>query len=120
MSSDEKRLGKAKIIHWIGRLLSVPAILFAGAHIISPDTNPEVEVYWYEWLAVGILFASVFALIFGWWKERIGGWTSLGLLVVFWIVYGIYAREFFPAWYILVAGIGLPAALFLTSDNLRR
>lgn len=119
MSPDEKRLARAKIIHWIGRVLSLPAIFFAGAHLISPDTNLEVEVLWFEWLAVGLLFASVFALVLGWWKERLGGWAALGLLVIFWIVYGIYAREFFPAWYFLLAGIGLPGVLFLVSDFLR-
>jgi len=117
---EEKRLALAKLVHWIGRVLSIPAVIFAGAHLISPDTSPDVEVFWYEWLAVGILFSSVFALIFGWWKERLGGWGALALLVVFWIVYGIYAREFFPAWYILLGGIGLPAALFLVSDYLRK
>lgn len=120
MTFGENRSSWAKLIHWIGRVFSIPAVIFAGAHLISPDTNLEVKVFWFEWLAIGILFASVFALVLGWWKERLGGWTALGLLVLFWIVYGIYAREFFPAWYLLIAWIGLPAALFLTSDYLRK
>ncbi len=119
MASDEKRSAQAKLLHWIGRVLSLPAVIFAGAHLISPETNPEANVSWVEWLAVGILFLSVLALVLGWWKERLGGWSALGLLVLFWIVYGIYAREFFPAWTILLAGIGLPGAIFLISDFLR-
>jgi hypothetical protein len=120
MDSGRKRLLSANIARWVGRALSVPAIIFAGAHIIDPDPNPEVTVYWYEWLAVGLMFASVLALLVGWWKEKIGGWAALVLMVLFVTVYGIYAKEFFPAWHIILAGIGLPAALFLVSDYLRK
>ena len=120
MVSIEKRMLWANIFRWAGRVLSVPAILFMGAEIISPHSNSDVQVFWYEWLAVGALIASVLALALGWWKERIGGWLALGLLVLVFIVYGAYAGEFFPAWYLLLAGIGLPAVLFLVSDYLRR
>ena len=119
MASDEKRSALAKLLHWVGRVSSLPAVIFAGVHLLSPEINPESNVSWIEWLAVGILAVSVLALILGWWKERIGGWSALGLLVLFWMVYGLYARESFPAWTILLAGIGLPAVLFLVSDFLR-
>jgi hypothetical protein len=120
MEAGEKRKLWANICRWAGRALSIPPILFFGAEIIFPHSNPEVEVFWYEWLAVGTLFASVLALAFGWWKEKIGGWAALGLLALMFIIYGIYAGEFFPAWYLLLAGIGLPAGLFLVSDYLRK
>ncbi|MBN2044577.1 MAG: hypothetical protein JW757_06115 [Anaerolineales bacterium] len=119
MEIDQKRLLWANICRWAGRILSIPAILFAIGNLISPDTNMVAEVFWYEWLAVGTLFASVLALVLGWWKEKIGGWAAWVLLVLAIIIYGIYRREFFPAWYLLLAGIGLPAGLFLVSDYLR-
>ena len=120
MESDDKRNLWASVCRWAGRAMSVPAILFAGGHLFFPDANMEAEVFWYEWMAVGTLFASVLALIIGWWKERIGGWAALVLLVLVLIIYWIYAGEFFPAWYLLLAGIGLPAGLFLASDYLRK
>jgi hypothetical protein len=120
MDSDGKRLLLANISRWAGRALSVPAIIFVGAHLFNPETNSDVQVFWYEWLAVGLMFASVLALLVGWWKERIGGWAALVLMVLFVTVYGIYAKEFFPAWYLVLAGIGLPAGLFLISDYLRK
>jgi hypothetical protein len=119
MASDDKRLVRAKLARWIGRVWSIPAILVTGINILFPDSSPGAKVYWYEWLALGFLFSSVLALIVGWWKEKIGGWAALGLLILFFVAYGIYAQEFFPAWYIILAGIALPAGLFLVSDFLR-
>lgn len=120
MASDERRLVKANIVRWVGRALSIPAIYFVGAHIINPGPDTGVTVHWYEWLAVGLMFASVAALVLGWWKEKIGGWAALGLLVLAIVVYGIYKNEFFPAWYVVLIGIVLPAGLFLYSDYLRK
>ena len=120
MTADQKRMRMANLFRWVGRGLSIPAILFAGGHLFDTGSETGAEVFWYEWLAVGLMFASVLALLVGWWKEKIGGWAAWVLLVLSVIVYGIYSNEFFPAWYLLLAGIGLPGAFFLISDHLRK
>lgn len=120
-SRDNSRLW-IKVVRWAARLWSIPAILFVGGHIVSPDTNGGAEVFWYEWLAVGTMFASVFALLLAWWKEKIGGWASLALVVAAVIIYTLYAGEFFSGWWILLVGVAVPAGLFLAADrmNLRQ
>ena len=118
MDSQNNSQVWTKVVRWAARVWSIPAILFAGGNLLFPDSNGGVEVFWYEWLAVGTMFASVFALLLAWWKERIGGWASLGLLVLSVIIYGIYAGEFFPAWWILLIGIAVPAGLFLAAHRM--
>ena len=106
-----------KVLRWLARVWSIPAIMFAGAHIISPDNGNGAQVNWYEWLAVGTMFLSVLALIVAWWKEKIGGWAAIILLVLSLIIYTIYAQEIFP-WQgllTLVIGVVVPAILFLVS-----
>lgn len=118
MDSQEKSQKLTKVLRWTARVWSIPAILFAGGNLLFPESNGGVEVFWYEWLALGAMFASVFALLLAWWKEKIGGWASLGLLIMSVIIYGIYAGEFFPAWWILLIGIAAPAILFLAVDRM--
>ena len=52
-----------KVVSWAARVWSIPAILFAGGNLLFPESNGGSEVFWYEWLAVGTMFASVFALL---------------------------------------------------------
>lgn len=120
METGSKAQVWMKVLRWLARVWSIPAILFIGAEIVSPHTNNGVEVFWYEWLAVGTLFISVLALLLGWWKERIGGWTALAFLVLSMIIYGIYTQELFPieGLLMLLAGIAVPAVLFLVSDRM--
>lgn len=111
-----------KVLRWLARVWSIPAILFIGAEIVSPHNNSGVDVFWYEWLAVGTMFISVLALLLGWWKEKIGGWAALSFLVLSLIIYGIYTQELFPieGLLMLFAGIAVPAVLFLVSDRMHR
>lgn len=122
MDDQNKFQSWARVTKWAARIWSIPAILFAGAHLVFPDSEPGVEVLWYEWLAVGTLFASVFALLLGWWKPKVGGWASLGLLVLALIIYSIYRGELFPleGLIVLLIGVAAPAALFLVADRLRK
>jgi hypothetical protein len=56
-------------------------------------------------------------------SDRLGGWISLGALVVFLIVFLITVERSFPTWLIFLVGIGVPAVLFLISaygDNNRQ
>jgi hypothetical protein len=55
-----------------------------------------------------------------WWQERVGGWASLGLLGMFFILYAIERREFFPVWWLQLAFVAGPAVMFLASDHFRR
>ena len=122
MEDQNKSRSWARVIKWAARIWSIPAILFAGAHLVFPDTEPGAEVFWYEWLAVGTLFASVFALLLGWWKPKVGGWASIGLLVLALIIYTFYRGEFFPieGLIVLIIGVVAPAVLFLVGDRLRQ
>ena len=121
MDSQEKSQKLTRVLRWTARVWSIPAILFAGGHLLFPESNGGGEVFWDEWLALGAMFASVFALLLAWWKEKIGGWASLGLLAIALIIYAIYRQEFFPiqGLVVLLVGIVIPAALFLTADRMR-
>jgi hypothetical protein len=119
MDSRDKSQVWTNVVRWAARVWSIPAIIFVVGHIVAPDANGGGEVFWYEWLAVGTMFASVLALVLAWWKEKIGGWASLALLVVSMIVYAVYKQELFPlpGLLILFVGIVVPAILFLVSDR---
>ena len=115
----DKKVFWANLLRWTGRVWSSPAILFVGGHLVFPDTEPGAEVFWYEWLAVVMLFLSVSALLLGWWKEKLGGWAAIILMAISMLVYTAYSGEFFPAWWLLLLGIVVPAGMFLGSAFLR-
>lgn len=108
------------VFRWVARAWSIPAILFVGAHLVPSGNETEVEVHWFTWVTVGVMFLSVFSLALAWWLERIGGWASLGLLGLFFILYAIDRGEFFPVWWLQLAFVGGPAAMFLVTDHFKR
>jgi cytochrome bd-type quinol oxidase subunit 2 len=122
MSEREKDEKMARIIKWVARVLSLPAILFALAHIVTPDTEQSVEESVLTWITLGVMFFSVAGLALGWWKERIGGWTAISAMVVFFILFWIERGEFFPFQIALLflVGIALPAGLFILSYSYKK
>ena len=122
MSDREKDEKMARIIKWIARVWSLPAILFALAHIVTPDSEQSVEESVLTWIALGVMFLSVAGLALAWWKERIGGWTAISAMVVFFILFWIERGEFFPLQIalLLLLGIAVPAGLFLFSYSYKK
>lgn len=101
-------------LRWIARIWSIGPILFVAAEIVTPHADPGVAIPGSDWLAVGLLGASVFALALAWWQEWLGGWLSVALFVLFLAAYWIFRGEFFPWQGLLWLGNVLgPAILFV-------
>jgi len=117
MSSEDTRVKKFLILRWIARLWSLPAVFIAVNELLFPDGFSVIEKTWLA-VAVGVLMAlSSIGLLVAWWNERVGGWLSISLLVVFFIAYWFDAAELFPGWSIMLILIALPAVLFLVFDH---
>jgi hypothetical protein len=84
--------------------------------ILGRDENVIEPVPWTDWLALILIFIAVLGLAIAWRWERLGGWISVGFLVVFMVVFLITVERSFPTWLIFLVGIGVPAGLFLISD----
>ncbi len=108
---------QAKLLRWIARVWSLPAILFIIGELVFPHSESDVQENWLTWVCVGTLFSSTFSLALAWFKARLGGWLSLGLFALFLVLYAIDAKEFFPAFWLVLAAIAAPAVLFLLSDG---
>lgn len=118
MAVMENQDRKFLVLRWVARIWSIPAIFFAVNEILFPSSENVVEEGWFTWATVMLMFLSVVGLLVAWWKERIGGWASLGILVLFFVFYWVDASEFFPGWIWLVGFVALPAVLFLIYDYL--
>ena len=105
------------IVRWIARIWSLFPILFALAEIISPGhgIQEDVVVPWTDWLALSILGVSVLGLAIAWRWENIGGWLSLGALVIAMVVFLLTVEHFYPTILIFTFGIGTPAVLYLVA-----
>lgn len=120
MSVMESQTKRFIFIRWVARVWSIPAIFFAVNELFFPDAHQGVETNWFTWATVIVMFLSVVGLLIAWWYERLGGWASIGLLVVFLIFYWVDTAEFFPGWSWLLGFVALPAGLFLLSDFLNQ
>ena len=103
------------VARWVARIWSLGPILFALGEIIFPHAEQGVSVPWTDWVALSLVFISVIGLALAWRWERLGGWLSLAALAVFLVFFVLTVERAFPAALIFLVGIGLPAALFLTS-----
>jgi hypothetical protein len=113
---DENRKGWVKITRWVARIWSLGPILLTLVVILGRDENVVEPVPWTDWLALILIFIAVLGLAIAWRWERLGGWISVGFLVVFMVVFLITVERSFPTWLIFLVGIGVPAGLFLISD----
>lgn len=106
------------VLRWLARIWSLPAVLFFAAELLFPSSTEEVKEELITYIALGTLVLAVISLVLAWFKEKLGGWISLSSLVVFFIVYWIARGEFFPFYWLILFGIGLPAGLFLLNSYL--
>ena len=111
----ESGKGWVKMTRWVARIWSLGPILITLVVIIGPDENVVEPVPWTDWLALSLIFISVLGLAIAWRWERLGGWISIGFLVIFMVVFLITVERSFPTWLIFLVGIGVPAVLFLIS-----
>ena len=112
---EQKTRKWVPVVRWVARIWSLAPILFFLAEIIFPHSEEGVAIQWVEWVSLGLVATSVVGLALAWRWERLGGWISLGTLSVFLVVFLITNERAFPAFVILLAGIGVPAVLFLVS-----
>lgn len=112
---DEKSKSWIRVTRWVARIWSLGPILFVLAEILFPHSEEDVPVPWTDWLALSLAFISVIGLALAWRWERLGGWISVTALAIFLAVFLITVEGTFPAVLIFLAGIGVPAALFLIS-----
>ena len=111
--ADKRAKRWIPVARWTARTWSLGPILWSLAEMIFPHSEPEVEVFWYEWLALSIMGVAVFGLAIAWRWERLGGWVTLAALVVFTPVFLITVERSVPAIFILLLGVGIPAGLFI-------
>lgn len=116
-SVEKKEYG---LLKWGARIWSLPAIIFMVGELLFPHSEPGIHEKFITYVALGILFVSVFSLALGWFRELAGGWLSLGSLVLFLLIYWISEGRFFPSFWLLLLGIAAPAGLFLLYDYLRK
>lgn len=117
---DENKKGWVKVTRWVARIWSLGLILFALLVILTPDANQGVAVPWTDWLNLSIVFISVLGLALAWRWERLGGWIAVISLAIFTVLFLITVERSFPTVLIFLVGIGVPAALFLISENAER
>jgi len=120
MFSLENRDKWIRVLRWVARIWSLPAIFFAVSELLFSSADTGVEEGWFTWATVVLLFLSVIGLLVAWWNERIGGWASISTLIVFFFFYWIDAAEFFPGWVLLLTMVAIPAVLFLLYDYLQQ
>ena len=113
---DENKKGWVKVTRWVARIWSLGLILLVLLVILTPDVNQEVAVPWTDWLNLSIVFISVLGLALAWRWERLGGWIAVISLAIFTVLFLITVERFFPTVLIFLAGIGIPAALYLISS----
>lgn len=101
------------IARWTARLWTLAVALFALGEIIFSRGEKGAAVPWTDWLVLSLLGISIIGLILAWIWERLGGWLSIGALVVFAVIFLITVGHPFPAIIIFLLGIGIPASLFL-------
>jgi len=116
MSSLGNRDTRIRILRWVARIWSLPAIFFAVSELIFSSSDPGIEEGWLAWATVVILFLSVIGLLIAWWRERFGGWMSIGALLLFFILYWMDTARLFPGWGLLIAFVAVPAILYLVFD----
>lgn len=116
MSLDENQAKRFLILRWVARIWSLPAVFIAVNELLFPDGYSIIEETWLAIATVVLMVLSAIGLLVAWWNERVGGWVSISLLVVFFITYWLDAAEFFPGWSVMLIFVALPAILFLVFD----
>ena len=113
---DENKRGWVRVTRWVARIWSLGLVLIVLLVILTPDVNQEVAVHWTEWLTLSLAFLSVLGLAIAWRWERLGGWIAVISLAIFTVLFLITVERYFPTVLIFLAGIGVPAALYLISS----
>jgi len=120
MSSAKNQAKRYLFLKWVARIMSLPAVFFAVNELLFPDGFSIIEETWLAVATVVLMIFSSIGLLVAWWNERIGGWVSISLLVLFFIAYWFDAAEVFPGWSVMLIFVALPAVLFLVFDYLNQ
>lgn len=106
-----------KILHWVARIWSLPAILFIGAHVVSPE--PIVApVPWQDWALLGMIGVAVVGLVVGWRWARTGGLLALLGYLLHVALWPFLRGGFAPTWWMLGLFVAGPGLLFMLAQRL--
>ncbi len=103
---------------WAARLWSLPAILFVGAHIFSPEPL-DAPVPWQDWALLAMIGLAVIGLIVSWRWVKIGGMIAVGGYLLHVALWPILRGGFAPTWWMLGLFVAGPGALFSYVDKLK-
>ena len=112
---DENKKGWVRWTRWVARIWSLVPIIFTLLELLVPHAEEDVAVPWTDWLNLGLIFTAVLGLAIAWRWERLGGWISVVFLAMFTVLFLITVERSFPMVLIFLAGVGVPAVLFLVS-----
>lgn len=108
-----KKIKWVPVVRWTARVWSLFPILYALGLVIFPDSEPEVDVMWTEWLALGLIGVVLIGLAIAFVWEKIGAVFALVALAVFTIVFMLTVERNFPMVLVFIFGLGIPAGMFL-------
>ena len=108
-----KQDSRDRVLRWIARIWSLPAIIFILGEFIFPHGG-DGHVPFVEWLSVGLLVTAVIGLAFAWRWEIFGSTVSLLALLGSFLLLGISRETIFWEVALLWFGfIAAPAIMFL-------
>ncbi len=102
-----------KVLRWVARAWSLPAIIFVFGEIVFPHTS-DATVPFTDWLALGLQITAVFSLAIAWRWEIFGGTLSILTMLSSFVILTIARGDFlWEAALVWTGFIIAPAALFL-------
>ena len=103
-----------KILRWVARIWSLPAIIFVLGEVIFPHGGNE-PVPSIEWLTLGLMITAVIGLAIAWRWELAGSILSLVTMLGAILLFGFTkeANMLLSAGLVWLGFVIAPAALFL-------
>jgi hypothetical protein len=103
---------KWKVLRWVARIWSVPAILWSLAEILFPHGG-DAYVPWYDWVLLGLMGLAVIGLALAWRWEALGGWIAIAGYLLHVALWPIFRGSWAMTWLIFLAFVGAPGLLFV-------
>ncbi len=99
------------VVRWAARIWSIASLVLMLGFVIGEGINPTTRAE-----SLGLLFfpfGVCIGMIIGWWRERLGGITTVASLVIFYIISVSMAGELPKGWAWL--SFAAPGFLFLVT-----